>query len=228
MKEKIFNNIINTDLCGILYPQETKRFNDSNYFTKENLFQYRLSKIKFFIGDKNGKELILGLQTFYTQANGKEITSGEERDKDEKELDIKIIEIPSNDYIRNFILKIGDERITQIKFTTKKGKTFVVGNDETDNIIINFNEDNKDNIFLYFFGGYRKCLECMAAGYMPIESYLGNTRGYFDLKIKLKDKSFKKKVEAKLNSLEYSDKILFRVCNLPNNCFNSIIKFCLF
>ena len=205
-----------------------KIFNDSNFFTKENLFQYRLSKIRFFIGDENGKELILGLQTFYTDANGKEITNGEARDQDEKELDIKTMEIPANDYIRNFILNIGDEGIIQIKFETKKGKTFVVGSEETDNIILNFNEDNKDIIFLYFLGGYRECLECMAAGYIPIESYLGNTRGYFDLKIKLKDKSFKNNVEAKLNSLSYSDRILFRVCNLPNSCFNSIIKFCLF
>ena len=228
MKEKIFNDIKDTDLCGLLHPDEAKRFDDRNFFTKENLFQYRLSKLKFFLGDKNGKELILGLQTLYTNANGKEIVNEEARDKEEKELDIKIFEIPSNDYIRNFILKIGDERITQIQFHTKKDKTFVVGSDETDNIILNFNEDNKDNIFLYFFGGYRKCLECMGAGYIPIQSYLGNTRGYFDLKIKLKNKSFKKTVESKFNSLSSSDKILFRVCNLPNSCFNSIIKFCLF
>ena len=94
MKEKIFNDIKDTDLCGILHPDEAKRFDDRNYFTKENLFQYRLSKIKFFLGDKNGKELILGLQTLYTNANGKEIVNEEARDKEEKELDIKIFEIP--------------------------------------------------------------------------------------------------------------------------------------
>ena len=90
MKEKIFKDIKCTDYYGILYPEQTKRFNDSKYFTKENLFKYRLSKIKFFLGEKNGKESILGLQTFYTNANGKEIANNEERDKEEKELDIKI------------------------------------------------------------------------------------------------------------------------------------------
>ena len=228
MKEKIFKEIKCTDLCGTLHPEEEKRFNDSNYFTKDNLFEFRLSKIKFFLGEKNGKELILGLQTFYINSDGMEIGNEEARDKDEKELDIKVFVIPSNDYITNYILKVGDDRITQIKLKTKKGRIFVVGSDEADNALFDFNEDNKDYIFLYFFGGYRKCLECLAAGYIPIESYLGNSRGYFELKMKFKNKSFKNDVEAKFNTLKPSDKILVRVCNLPNSCFNSIIKFCLF
>ena len=227
MKEKIFKDIKCTDYYGILYPEQTKRFNDSKYFTKENLFKYRLSKIKFFLGEKNGKESILGLQTFYTNANGKEIANNEERDKEEKELDIKIFEIPANDYICNFFLKTGDDCITQIKLQTKKGKTFIVGINEGEDKLIDF-KDDKDNVILYFFGGYRKCLEVLAVGYIPIKSYLGYTRGYFELKIKLKDKKFKNAVEAKLNSLNESDKVLYRVCNLPNTCFNSIIKYCLF
>ena len=78
-------------------------FNDSEYFTKDNLFKYRLSKIKFFIGEKNGKELILGLQAFYINRIGEEISNNEARDKTIKELYIKTLQIPPNDYICNFI-----------------------------------------------------------------------------------------------------------------------------
>ena len=228
MKEKIFDAIKCTAFFGTVYPEEIKRFDDKEFYNKDNLFQYRLSKIKFFLGEKNGKEVILGLQTIYTNSNGKETVNEEARDKAEKEIDVKVFEIPANDYICNFFLKTGDDRITQIKLVTKKEKEFVVGSDEGEDKIVDFINDNKDHIILYFFGGYRKCLEAIAAGYIPMRSYLGNTRGYFELKKKLKDKNFKEATETKLNSLSESDKVLFKVCNLPDSCFNSIIRYCLF
>ena len=228
MKDQIFQKIKSTAFFGTIYPDEVRRFDDKDYYSKENLFQYRLSKIKFFLGDKNGKEIILGLQTFYVNINGKEQANEEARDKTEKETDIKTFEIAQNDYICNFFLKKGDDRITQIRLVTKKGKDITVGSDEGEDTIVDFINDNKDHIILFFFGGYRKCLECIAAGYIPIKDYLGNTRGYFELKRKLKDQTFKDAIQSKLNKLSESDRILFRVCNLPDSCFNSIIKFCLY
>lgn len=226
MKDKIFDAIKCTAFFGTVFP-EIKRFDDSKYCTKNNLFQYRLSQIKFFIGDKNGKELILGVQTSYSALDGKITVNEEARDKTEKEIDIKILDIPPNDYICNFHLRTGDDHITQVKLITKKGKEFIVGNDEGEEKIVDFINDNKDHIILYFFGGYRKCLEAMAAGYIPIKTYLGNTIGYFELKRKMKDQAFKDAITAKLNTLNKSDKVLFRVCNLPDSCFNSVIKYCL-
>lgn len=228
MKDHIFEKIKCTAFFGTVYPDEVKRFDDNSYYSKENIFQYRLSKIKFFIGDKNGKEIILGFQTFYMNINGKETANEEARDKTEKETDIKIFEIPQNDYICNFFLKKGDDRITQIKLVTKKGKEITVGSDEGEDTIVDFINDNKDHMILYFFGGYRKCLECIAAGYIPIKEYLGNTRGYFELKKKAKDPAFRDSIQSKLERMSMSDKILFKVCGLPDSCFNSIIKFCLY
>lgn len=226
MKDKIFEEIKNTAFFGTIFP-EIKRFDDTHYCTKENLFQNRLSKIKVFLGEKNGKPLILGLQTTYMTINGKEMVNEEARDKTEKEIDIKTLEIPSNDYICNFFLRAGDDRITQLKFVTKKGTELLAGSDEGEEKIVDFINDNKDHIILFFLGGYRKCLEAIGAGYIPIKSYLGNTKGYFELRKKLKDQTFKNTVESKLNSLDESDRILFRVCNLSDSCFNSIIKYCL-
>ena len=228
MKKKILDDIKNIAFFGTVYPDEIKRFDDSHYFNEENLFHYRLSKIKAFIGEKNGKDLILGLQTFYTDLNGKEIPNEEARDKAEKELDIKVLEIAPNDYICHFYIRAGDDRITQLKFVTRKGKEFIIGSDEGEDKVVEYINDNNDFIVLYFFGGYRKCLEAISAGYIPLKSYLGNTAGYFQLKRKMKEESFRKAVEAKLKDLSNSDVVLYRVCLLPDPCFNSIIRFCLF
>ncbi len=228
MKKRILEDIKNTAYFGTVYPDEIKRFDDSNYFNEENLFHFRLSKIRAFIGEKGGKELILGLQTFYTDLNGKEIPGAEGRDTSEKELDVKTLEIAPNDYICHFYLRAGDDRITQIKLVTRKGKEFVIGSDEGEEKVVDYINDKNDYMILYLFGGYRKCLETIAAGYIPLKSYLGNTTGYFQLKKKMKEESFRKGIEAKLKDLKDSDKVLYRVCLLPDACFNSIIRYCLF
>ena len=224
MKEKIAEEIKCTAFFGTVYPDEIKRFDDTSFCTKDNLFQNRLSQIKFFVGEKNK---ILGLQTFYSNVNGKDIPNEEARDKSEKELDIKVLKIPPNDYICNFFVSTGDDRITQIKLVTKKGTTFTVGSEEGEEKIVDYINDNKDYMILFFFGGYRKCLEAIAAGYIPLKSYLGTTLGYFELKRKVKDQSFREAIEAKINQLKDSDRVLFRVCTLPDSCFNSIIRYCL-
>ena len=225
MVDKIVEHIKSTAFFGVIYPDELKRFDDSHYANKEKLFQYRLSEIKFFLGERDGKETILGLQTTYTKITGEKIVNQEARDKVEKELDIKKLEIPSNDYICNFFLKVGDERITQIKLVTKKGRELVVGSDEGEEKTVDFINDNKNHMILGFLGGYRKVLEAIGAVYIPIKEYLGNSRGYFELKKKMKKKDFKDNIN--LNKLKFSDQVLFRVCDLPDGCFTSIIKYCL-
>ena len=223
----MITKINNTDLFGVLH-LDANRFDDEKYFTKENAFNYRLSKIRFFLGNNEGKESILGLQTFYKNKEGIEIASEKAKDEKEKELDIKAIEIPPNDYICNFYLRAGDENITQIELVTYKGKKLIIGSKEGEDKYLEIINDNKDNIILSFFGAYRKSLEAIGLKFINIKDYLGNSRGFFELKIKLKKKAFRNAIKGKIDSLSKSDKVLFRVCNLPENCFNSIIKYCLF
>lgn len=226
MVDEIREHIKNTAFFGTVYPDEIKRFDDTHFADKDHIFQCRLSEIKFFTGEKEGKETILGLQTTYTKISGEKIVNPEYRDKVEKEIDIKTLEIPSNDYICNFFLRSGDDRITFIKLVTKKGKTFTVGTEEGgEEKIVDFINDNKNHMILYFLGGYRKVLEAIGAGYIPINKYLGNSRGYFELKRKIRKKEIKDNIDV--SKLKESDQVLFRVCNLPDNCFNSIIKYCL-
>ena len=227
--DEISNKIRCTAFFGIIYPNaEQKRFDDTNYFNRENIFHYRLSKIRFFLGEKDNRPIILGLQTFFKDFYGKEFISEEARDDSEKELDIKDLDIPSNDYICNFHLRVGSERITQIRLKTIKGKEFVVGSDEGDEKILDYINDTNEYMILFFFGAYRKCLEAIAAGYIPIRIYLAPTIGFFELRKKYKNKFFKQKIEEKLDKLSDKDKVLFRVCGLPENCFNCVIKYCLF
>lgn len=227
--DEISDKIHCTAFFGTIFPNaEQKRFDDTNYFNRENIFHYRLSKIRFFLGEKDNRPIILGLQTFFKDFYGKEFISEEARDDSEKELDIKDLDIPSNDYICNFHLRVGSERITQIRLKTIKGKEFVVGSDEGDEKILDYINDTNEYMILFFFGAYRKCLEAIAAGYIPIRIYLAPTIGFFELRKKYKNKFFKQKIEEKLDKLSDKDKVLFRVCGLPENCFNCVIKYCLF
>jgi hypothetical protein len=227
--DEISDKIRCTAFFGTIFPNaEQKRFDDTNYFNRENIFHYRLSKIRFFLGEKDNRPIILGLQTFFKDFYGKEFISEEARDDSEKELDIKDLDIPSNDYICNFHLRVGSERITQIRLKTIKGKEFVVGSDEGDEKILDYINDTNEYMILFFFGAYRKCLEAIAAGYIPIRIYLAPTIGFFELRKKYKNKFFKQKIEEKLDKLSDKDKVLFRVCGLPENCFNCVIKYCLF
>ena len=227
MEEKIFECIRNTAFIGTFYPDETRRFEHFSF--KKNFLNYRLSKIKFFLGDENGKEIILGLQSFYkNRKNNEEIISEESLNKTIKVINIKDIEIPCNDYICNFYLKRDDDGITQIRLITKKGKIIIVGEEEGEEGIIYDINDNKDHMIIGFFGGYSNHLDAIGASYINFRYYyLLLTLGYFELKKKVKNKLFKKNIEAKYNQLNESDKALFKASCLRSDLFFSIIKYIL-
>ena len=225
MKERVVSKIKQIGVYGILHYGETQRFDDDKFATKDNLYQYRISKIKIFLGENN---CLLGFQTFYKNLKGQEIAGSEGRDKNIKELDIKTLEIPANDFLCNLNVWVGDDDIRKLKLGTKKGKELIVGLDDGEDRIISSINSNKDNIILSLSGGYRKTLELVSCKYVPLTDYLGPTLGYFELKKKLKHEDFKKKVLEKLDQLSESDKVLFRACCLPDNAFNEIIKYCLY
>ena len=225
MKDKIFEEIKGIGTYGILHYNETKRFYDEKYAEKQNIYQYRMSKIKVFLNE-NGN--ILGLQAFYKNLNGEEEAGAEGRDNTIKEYDIKILEIPANDFLCNIHIFVGTDYITKLKFVTKKGKELEVGTDDGEDRTCSQLNGDKDKIVLCLSGGYRDKLELISCKYIPIKKYLGPTSGFFELKKKLKNSDFKKTVESKLSELDNSSQVLFRACCLPDNVFNEIIKFCLY
>ena len=231
MKESLLENIRYTAFLGIIYP-EAKRFDYLDFFHKgENSLNYRLCKIKFFLGEKNGKEIILGLQSFYQNRINSEVKAYEEiRDKKVEVLDTRVLEIPPNDYICNYFLKAEhDVGVTQIKLVTKQKRIILVGNEEGEEKIIDYLNDNNNHIVLGFLGCYRKSLEAFGASYIRVEDYYQLTIGYFELKRKIRDKKFKKNIiEFKYNDLSEKDKVLFKVCCLKDDLFHSIIKYIFF
>ena len=225
MKDKIIEEIKGIGVYGVLHYNETKRFYDEKYAEKENIYQYRMSKIKVYLNESGN---ILGLQAFYKNLNGEEEAGAEGRDNTIKEYDIQTLEIPANDFLCNIHIFVGTDYITKLKFVTKKGKELEVGTNDGEDRTCSILNENKDKIVLCLSGGYRDKLELISCKYIPIKKYLGPTSGFFELKKKLKNSDFKKTVESKLSELDNSSQVLFRACCLPDNVFNEIIKFCLY
>ena len=225
MKDKVIDEIKGIGVYGVLHYNETKRFDDDKYTKKENIYQYRMSKIKVFLNE-NGN--IIGLQAYYKNLNGEEEAGAEGKDSSIKDYDVQILEIPPNDFLCNIHIFVGTDYITKLKFVTKKGKELEVGTDDGEDRTVSHLNENKDKIILCLSGGYRDKLELFSCKYIPINKYLGPTRGFFELKKKLKHDDFKKNIEGKLSELDHPSQVLFRACCLPDNCFNEIIKFCLY
>ena len=222
MKESIAEKIKATPLIGINNFNQTKRFYDDNFSTKENMFQFSLSKILIFIGEKNK---ILGIRSFYKNLK-KEEKEGQIGYNDAlKVINIIKFEIPSNDHLCCLYIFTSDKGIEQLKLLTKKGKELTVG-EGGQNIIKNYIND-KENIILSISGGYSDQLDILRFRYIKISDYFGHTLGYFELRIKMKNEKFKNNINSKIDTYKDSDKILIRACLLPVACFNEIIKFCM-
>ena len=185
-----------------------------------------MSKIKVFLNE-NGN--ILGLQTFYKNLNGEEKAGAEGRDNTIKECDIKTLEIPANDFLCNIHIFVGTNYITKLKFVTKNGKELEVGTDDGEEKKCSQLNGDKDKIVLCLSGGYRDKLELISCKYIPFNKYLVPTRGFFELRIKLKKDEFKKSIESKISGFDIPSQALFRACCLKNfEVFNGIIKFCVY
>ena len=226
MIDKIIDEIKGIGTYGVLHYHGTKRFYDEKYIEEQNIFQYRMSKIKVFLNE-NGN--ILGLQAFYKNLKGEEEAGAEGRDSTIKEYDIKTLEIPANDFLCNIHIFVGIDYITKLKFVTKKGKELEVGTDDGEDRTCSILNQDKDKIILCLSGGYGKKLELISYKYIPFNKYLWKTRVYFELKMKLKHKDFKKMIESKISELDIPEQVLFRVCCLDNSdIFNGIIKYCIY
>ena len=222
MKDEVFKEIGRIGIFGVIVYDETKRFDDKNFASKENIYQYRISKINVYL-NKSGN--ILGLQAFYNNLNGEEVAGNEGRDNSIKEYAIKTLEIPSNDFLCNMHIFGGDDYITKLKFVTKKGKELVVGTDEGKYKPVEILNKNKDKVILYLYGGYNDKLQAISCKYLPCKKYLRPTLGFFELRKKLKNKNFKTNIESKLSELDNLNQFLYRICCLPIHVFNKIIQF---
>ena len=223
MKDKIIEKINYIPPYGNLTFKESKNFNDKKFIQKENIYQYRLSKINIFKGENNS---ILGIQSFFRNNKNQEIPGQEGFNKTANILETITLEIPPNDYLSNMNVWVGDDYITKIKFGTKKGKELIVGEGGEDKTISCLNKD-KENLILYLYGGYKEQLQYISCKYINNNHYFGNIYGYFELRMKLKNEKFKKMINSNLENLKDDDKILLSACLLPDACFNIVMAYCI-
>ena len=223
-KQKIYDKIKDIPQYGVLNYNQTKRFNDNKFFTAENLFTYSLSRIRFFLSEDN--KIIYGIQAFYKKSGDKEEPG--ELGKDPSILDYNVInfDIPPNDYLCKMRVFTGDEYITKLIFSTKKGKSIEVGEDGGEDKKISYINNNTDKIILCLSGGYDKRLQLISCKYCSISDYFLSSRGFFELKILLKREDYKNNINKKFESLDKIDQTVLKICSLPDALFNSIIKYC--
>ena len=220
-KESLFHR---SGKYGWKYP-ETHEFDDIELLG-ENFLNYIIIKIKVWSGKKNEKTVIVGIQMFFKSIiDGKILTSGIY--KGTREVDkCDEFELNPDEYLSDFTCRV-DNEIVNIGFYTNKGRHFAVGGDQGDEMIT-LVTSHGPAIVISLFGSYRAELETCGVVYMTRREYSGCLfTGFFELKHLLKrNETFKKKIMEIEDTLSYSDKVVFKVCQLPDTSFHEILRFC--
>ena len=210
---------------GWIHP-DSNHFDDSE-FLGDNFLYYKVTKIKIWSGKKEKKTIVNGIQFFYKSLiDGKEVTPGEYKGEQGLEKCDELV-LNQNEYLVDYHVRI-DTEVTQIGFTTNKGRVFKIGGEvgEDKMTMIKY---NGPVIILAIFGCYGPELQSCGVVYVTKKDYMEALfLGYFELKYLLqKNEEFKKNAQSKESSLQESDKVLLKTCLLPDDAFNQIIKFCL-
>ena len=215
--------IIETCNYGTVFSEND--YHDIKTQLGDNLLDYKISKIKCQLKSNTN---IQGIQFFY-----KNINTGEEKALiDIKKNDGELIEqelILNNEDIIDLKVFLKDVVLIGFEVTTnkKRSKKFGYGSDE--DLITISDLENLDKIIV----GFGVCSS--PDGISSIYCYYSSKRDYvfhlytgiLSLRIKLKDSDFKEKTNKKLPKMSDKNKLLYRICSLPNNLYYNIIKYAL-
>ena len=190
-----------------------------------NLLDYKITKIRCQLKSNTN---IQGIQFFY-----KNINTGEEKALiDIKKNDGELIEqemILNNEDIIDLKVFLKDVVLIGFEVTTNKkhSKKFGYGSDE-DLVTIPDLKD-LDKIIV----GFGVCtsidgISSIYCHYASKRDYVFHLyTGLLSLRIKLKDSNFKEKTDKKLPKMNDKNKLLYRICSLPDNLYFNIIKYAL-
>ena len=197
---------------------------------KDELIKNKIVNIKIYYSNENDIEerYIIGLAfTFENVHNGKIKViehKGTENISGTKELKIK-----GDEYLSKFNIYFKDDIkwITKISFTTNKGNAITVGNDDGKERPIKENDENK--VYIGSYGAFKEKINSIGAYFTKKENYYKVVlfRFLFLRFLINKDEELKKDLESKYNELSLDYKFYWKTINLPNACFQSIIKFCI-
>ena len=192
----------------------------------KKILDYRLVKIKCQL---KSNESIHGIQFIYRNINTSQESTLINIKTKKKDLIEQEMEFKMEDIIDLRVWLSSDYKLIGFEVTTSKGRSqkFGYGNDEQ--LILCRDFEKKDNTIVGFGVGAddKSGITYLFAYYINKISYAVYLySGVISLRIKIKDEDFKKKVESKLLPvMNEKNKILYRVCALPDNQFFNIIKY---
>ena len=215
--------IIETCNYGTVFSENA--YHDIKTQLGDNLLDYKITKIKCQLKSNTN---IQGIQFFY-----KNINTGEEKALiDIKKNDGELIEqemILNNEDIIDLKVFLKDVILVGFEVTTNKKRSKKFGYGEDEDLIAIPDLENLDKIIV----GFGVCSN--QDGISSIYCYYSRKRDYvfhlytglLSLRIKLKDSNFKEKTKNKLPTMNDKNKLLYRICSLPDNLYFNIIKYAL-
>ena len=219
---KIIDIIISCNYGTVL---DDSKYHDIKDILKEKILDYKITRIKCQLKSNTN---IQGIQFFYKNA----ITGEEKALIDIKKNDGDLIEqemILNNEDIINLKVFLKDANLIGFEVTTNKNhsKKFGYGNDEDliavpdlaklDKIIVGFgvcsNNEGINSLYCYFSSKRDYVFHLYT--------------GILSLRIKLRDSQFTEETKKKLPKMNDKNKLLYRICSLPDNLYYNIIKYAL-
>ena len=192
------------------------------------ILDYRLIKIKCQL---KSNDCIYGIQFIYRNINtNKEETliNVESKDLDlsnlvEQEMDFGLEEIVD---LRVWLSE--EAKLIGFEVTTNRGRIqkFGFGNEEELRKCPNF--DNNENCIVGFgvIAEEKNGIVGMYAYFVKRKLYAFYSYiGVFKLRIKIKNEEYRKQIESRESNLNDKNRILYKVCSLPDNQFFNIIKY---
>jgi hypothetical protein len=223
LEQTYINRIENTSNYGII--KDNMANYDEERILSEYILNFRLYKIRCWTINNLG---ITGIQIIHKdRITSKEVTTIDISPKEyENEAEIML---EPNEMINSITLwKEESLRGFEVKTNKNNGKKFGWCGEGT-KIELDDDFDNGNNSLVGFYLGFNK-KECIinSMGFYYINKksfYLLINLGIFMLRVKCKNNEFKKKLEEKIEKLDYSDKALLKACCLPDNPFFSVFKY---
>lgn len=213
--------------CNFGRVDENSRYYDVRDEVEKKIIDYELSTIKCQLKTNDS---IYGIQFIYSNIN----TCQEEILINVKPKEINLIEQEMNLNkeelvdLRTWLSE--DMKLIGFEVTTNKGRTQKFGYGNNEQLRLCYDFTHKDQIIV----GFGVAADDIN-GVTSLYAYYINKifyafqlyRAVFFLRIKIKDEEYKKKVTDKLSNLSEKNKILYRICSLPDNQFFKIIKYVL-
>ena len=203
---------------------ESKMY-DMYEILKEKILEYRITKIKCFLKSNTS---IYGIQFVYRNINDcKETTfidvKSKENDLIEQEMDL------NNEEIKDLRVWLNqDIKLIGFEVTTNKNRSQKFGYGGDDELIKIPDFEDKDKVIVGFgcYANDQSGVTGLYGFYETRKQYISVIySGIFSLRIKIKDPKFQEKTEKKLEKMNEKNKILYRICKLPDNQFFNIIKY---